>query len=84
MAEGVGQERRGPRNGRHRHRFGLRLGTYPIRPYHLEKALSGVVAEEFVVADIVGQDLERLVSADLLHLEHRRALSRRLGQESGA
>ncbi len=41
-----------------------------------------MVAEQFVVADIVGQDLERLVPADLLHLEHRRALSRRLGQEA--
>lgn len=50
----------------------------------IQKPLPRMIPEPVGGADIVRQDLHRPVPAELLHLEDRRALACRLGQEAGA
>ena len=49
-----------------------------------EKPLSGMILEQFGVAHIIGQNLHRFMSADLLQLEDRRPLRRAFGDEARA
>src|SRR3546814_4869373 len=72
--------------------FGLRIRRPPIStrtdtllPYTtlFRSLLSCVIAEQLGVPDIVRQHLNRLVAADIPHLEDARAAACGLGKEAG-
>jgi len=55
---------------------------WPMIDWHSRETLGSMIAKRLLIADIFAEQLERLVSAMLFHLEQIGPLPPRLGQEA--